>query len=177
MRVVEEGRCSRDNALRMLRRWRQMSLRVGADVTLGVAARLQEGLGIDPLELVDREELLWGPPDAARRALAVAQQASLVSEEAHEVMQHEAFQRATLGGVGATILSFDEQGRGVEVCNEAFARLAGGAGWPGRHMQACKMLPSFVAASACAPSDRPSLLQVRWGRFIICARRGECMNE
>jgi hypothetical protein len=161
LRVMEAGRCSRDSVLRMLRKWRRDSLRMGADVTLGVGKALQERAGIDPIELVDREELMWGPSDAARRA-------SFVSEEweqarRQEVLQWEPFKRAALGGAGTYCMVIDAQGRSVDVINPAFQRLVGGAGWPGRHMQACKMTPLLLGASICAPQDRRLYLQVRCG--------------
>ena len=162
LRVVEDGRCSRSNAVRVLRRWRRLGLGMNADVTLGLAARLQEKVGVHPLELMDREELLLGPPDAARRLLVAAEQERQASQ-AKELLQHEAFKRASMGGAGAYILSIDEQGRCADVGNEAFARLVGGAGWPGRQMHACKTIPPLVAACVCAPVDRPALLEVRCG--------------
>ena len=143
--------------------WRRDSLRLGADVTLGLAKVLQERAGIGPIELIDRDELLHGPTEAARRARLAAEQAARAAQ-AREMLEWGAFKRASLGGAGAYFIRIDEQGRSVDVANPEFLRLVGGAGWPGRHMQACKMLACFLAASVCAPRDRASLLEVRGTR-------------
>ena len=156
--MFEEGQCSRSNVLRFLRKWRRDSLLMGADVTLGVAKVLQERAGIAPIELIDREELLHGPTDAARRARLAAEQAEQAGR-ARELLEWDAFKRASLGGAAVFCIAADAEGRHVDVANPEFLRLAGGAGW---QMQTCKMLSCFVAASVCAPGDRGALLQVEW---------------
>ena len=128
-------------------------------MTVGMGKMLQERAGIAPIELIDRDELLYSPTDAARRARLAAEQAAQ-AERAREMLEWDVFKRASLGGAGAYFLRIDEQGQSVDVANPAFQRMMGGAGWPGRHMQACKVLACFLAASVCAPRDRVSLLEV-----------------
>ena len=161
--MLEEGRCSQGNLVRFLRKWRCESLRVGADVTVGMGKMLQERAGIAPIELIDRDELLCSPTDAARRARLAAEQAAQ-AERAREIMEWDVFKRASLGGAATYCLHVDEEGRYVDVANAAFQRLMGGAGWPGRHMQAYKMLACYMGASLCAPDDREVFLQVRTER-------------
>ena len=159
VRVFEEGRCSRASILRFLRKWRRDSLRSGADVTMGVGKILQERAGITPIELVDSDELMYGPTEAARRARLMVEQTAQAGRR-RELLEWDVYKRASLGGAAAYCICVDAYGRHVDVANAAFLQLVGGAGWPGRHMQACKMLACYLGASLCAPADRQTFLKV-----------------
>ena len=172
-RVVDQGRASRGCIVRLLRMWRYESQRFGADLTLGLAGRLLERAGIDPIELESREELLRDQrPDGrgthALTADAAAAEAQRILEE-RSLLQLECFKQAAIGGAPVSIARVTKQGRVVRHCNDAFARVMGGVGFPGRHMQTCKVLIAVVGASVCAPGDRELFLEVRWALgLVIC---------
>lgn len=162
-RVVAQGRCSRANALHVLRMWRQQRLQLGVgadrDPTLGLAERVREWTGIDPLELEDRDALLWAPPPGALTAAAVAEQARQAAA-ARALLQLDPCKRAALGGAGVFIMRMDKEGRALMACNDALVRVVGGVGWPGRQMQACKLMSGFVSACLIAPADRALYFEV-----------------
>lgn len=104
IRVVDDGRSSRANVVRVLRMWRRESLRQGSDVTLGVAERLRAHAKVDCMELMDKNEVVFDPPEAARREFAVTEQARR-AERASELVHLEAFKRAERGGAAVVMVS------------------------------------------------------------------------
>ena len=121
-------------------------------MTLGVGTRLGEKAGISPVELEGREELRWEGPRLGQRPYMF---------DAPELMQLEPFQLAAAGGAAAYIIHMEKGGQRHHACNDAFARMVGGIGWPGRQMQTCKVMSSILGGACCAPADRPVFFEVR----------------